>query len=366
MRIAILHDTFMYKGGAERLVLLAAKALKADVITAWRNPESFDPAEFGLQGRFVELGKPRANKWLRQASLRNRMRRKTHCLRSYDVVVFSGDCLDAVRHLRPGALAVYYCHTPPRYLFDQAEAYEKKVPKWLRAAYRATTADLRESWLGHLARMKIVITNSINTAQRLKNFSGRESVIIHPPVDSEFFSPDTTVPKGNYYVSFARLASVKRVDSVVRAFSKMPHKNLVLTYGQNDPQKEEILRLAQGISNITTKTDVSDQQLRTLIRGATANVYVPRDEDFGMNPIESMACGIPVIGVAEGGILETITHQKTGLLLPADFSEKDLCDAVQKLDQKTADSMAAACRQAAMEFSYPVFVHKLKTALKIN
>jgi glycosyltransferase involved in cell wall biosynthesis len=58
------------------------------------------------------------------------------------------------------------------------------------------------------------------------------------------------------------------------------------------------------------KESPSDEELRTLIRGAKATIYVPVDEDFGMSPVESMACGTPVIGVDDGGLKESIIRWK--------------------------------------------------------
>ena len=362
MKIAILHDTFMYKGGAERLVLLAARALDADVITAWRNPESFDPADWGLEGRFFTLGNPPRGRWGRQAGLRRRTRWGAKRLREYDAVLFSGDCLDAARHLRPEAKAAYYCHTPPRHLFDQAAAYEKKVPRWLRGAYRAVAAGLRASWLESLARIPAVMANSTNTAGRLRAFAGRDAAVVHPPVDTDFFTPDAETAKGGYYVSFARLADAKHVDAVVRAFALAPELRLVLVHGRADPQKDAVLALAAGLPNVTALTDVDDARLRELIRGATADVYVPRDEDFGMNPVEAMACGVPVVGVAEGGLLETVEDGRTGILMRPDFEPADLAAALRRLDQKTADGMAAACRESALRFSYERFAAALRKA----
>lgn len=94
----------------------------------------------------------------------------------------------------------------------------------------------------------------------------------------------------SYYISWARLSPPKRVDMIVEAFLEMPDKNLVFTYGKNDPMKDEILDKIRGRDNIFAIQSPDDNMLLSLIRGATASIYIPIDEDFGMSPVESMAC----------------------------------------------------------------------------
>lgn len=139
------------------------------------------------------------------------------------------------------------------------------------------------------------------------HFTGFPSEIIYPPTDTAFFQPKNTsenlqIPfsSKDYFYSWARLSPPKRVDIIVEAFIKMPEKNLVLSYGKNDPMKDEILQKIQGKKNIFAIEAPSDDILLGLIRGAIASIYIPVDEDFGMSPVESMACGTPVIGVNEG------------------------------------------------------------------
>lgn len=90
------------------------------------------------------------------------------------------------------------------------------------------------------------------------------------------------------------------MDLVVRAFQDMPDKNLVFTYGANDPEKRRILAMCEGHTNIFPIPAPRDDEFISLVAGATANIYIPVDEDFGMSPVESMSCGVPVIGVREG------------------------------------------------------------------
>lgn len=104
---------------------------------------------------------------------------------------------------------------------------------------------------------------------------------------------------GTYFLSFARLSAIKRVDRIVSAFQRMPTERLILTYGANDPEKTKIQNMIKDCPHIMMVQSPSDLELRALIQDARATIYVPVDEDFGMSPLESMSCGTPVIGVNE-------------------------------------------------------------------
>ena len=180
------------------------------------------------------------------------------------------------------------------------------------------------------------------------------------------FHQGTILPAANselpheYYLSFSRLSPPKRVDMVVDAFLKMPDKNLVFTYGKNDPQKDEIIEKCKNAKNIFPIPAPSNAEFIRLVQGAIANIYIPVDEDFGMSPVESMACGVPVIGVDEGGLRETVIEGKTGFLLPAKITVKDVMDGVQKMTPNLAHSMREACVRRAEDFSLDTFIKNLK------
>ena len=135
----------------------------------------------------------------------------------YDTIVLSGDCLSAIEHFQ-GKKILYYCHTIPRYLFDQREEYEKKVPKIMLYVYQFMTARFKKAYLRDLSKINNLLTNSKNTQKRIKYFTGRDADILYPPVDTAFFCPDTTSGIKTYFLSFARLSSIKRVDRIVTAF----------------------------------------------------------------------------------------------------------------------------------------------------
>ena len=161
-----------------------------------------------------------------------------------------------------------------------------------------------KKYIEFLDKIDQIFTNSQNTHDRLLYFCGKNSEILYPPTDTTRFSPadaKNTLPNlpENYYLSFSRLSPPKRVGLVVDAFLQMPDKNLVFTYGKNDPLKEEILEKCQHAKSIFPIPAPNDDDFIRLVQNAIANIYIPIDEDFGMSPVESMACGVPVIGVNE-------------------------------------------------------------------
>lgn len=106
----------------------------------------------------------------------------------YDAIIMSGDCLDAVSHFSDKKI-IYYCHTVPRYLFDQREQYEQKVPKIILPLYRFLCHRFRLGYLRNLDQVSVLLTNSRNTQKRIRDFTGKEATILYPPVDTEFFLP---------------------------------------------------------------------------------------------------------------------------------------------------------------------------------
>lgn len=188
-----------------------------------------------------------------------------HIADDYDTVIMSGDCLSAVGHFE-GKKVIYYCHTIPRYLFDQREEYEKKVPKIMLYIYQFMTSRFKKAYLNDLSKIKTLLTNSKNTQKRIKYFTGRDADILYPPVDTDFFCPDGLSQKKDYFLSFARLSSIKRVDRIVEAFQKLSNEKLIITYGKNDPEKTKITQMIQGYTNIEMILSPDDTRLRELIR----------------------------------------------------------------------------------------------------
>lgn len=115
------------------------------------------------------------------------------------------------------------------------------------------------------------------------------------------------------------------------------------------------MTLAKGYENITFLTLKDNNELPHYIARAIATLFIARNEDFGMVALESMACGVPVIGVDEGGIRETVIDGKTGILLSPEATKEELITAIRKLDPETARIMKDTCIERAQEFSLKNF-----------
>ena len=174
---------------------LMAKSLGADLIAGFFSEGSFDPRALGFEGRMIALGKPVFAKGIRHLILKWRFFWEASILRDYDIVIFSGDCLGATSHVSKDAKKIYYCHTPPRYLYDFREQYLANLSWYIRPIFRLVFWFFSHLYESHLSEFDHIISNSQNVQKRLLDFTGVASEIIYPPTDTTFFAPgESTLP----------------------------------------------------------------------------------------------------------------------------------------------------------------------------
>lgn len=357
-KIIILHDYFLYKGGGERLIITMAKRLGADIATAFIAEDAFDPREYGINTR--QLYKER--RWskipgFRYTQVNLAFLFKTRFLKNYDIVIYSGDCFNAIFNAR-GKKNIAYMHTPPRHLYDSYKDRLKSygILKKLIFIPYAWFNRIRFEFL--TKKLDLIITNSQTVQDRIKKYLKLDSVIAYPPCDTTKFK---FIEQGDYFFSWARLYPAKRVDMIVKAFAQMPDKKLIV--GSGGPELENLKKLAVGHENIKILGWISDEQLFDLLGKSLATIYIPVREDFGMSPVESMSAGKPVIGVDEGGLRESIIHDKTGILLKPDFTIDDIINAVQSMTAEQVASMKSICENRALDFTEDKFIDKIKEYL---
>ncbi|NJB68669.1 glycosyltransferase involved in cell wall biosynthesis [Desulfobaculum xiamenense] len=350
----VIHDAFRFPGGGERVATHVAKRFGARIVTSHMEHSAFPAGYFdGLDITDLDA--------LRRSPIKARLSRTLTLGNAFAHMpqtsapwtLFSGT-ICPLAHARVDGRRILYCHTPPRMLYDLHEATLAALPPWQRPWLRLVTRIFRSAYERAMAEMDVVIANSATVQERLRRYLGIESEIIHPPCPTQSFR---FIAQDGFYLSCARLDPLKRVDVIVRAFASMPERRLVVTSG--GPQLPALKALAQGAPNIEFTGFVGERRLQELVGSCIAAIYIPRDEDFGMSPVECMAAGKPVIGVNEGGLRETVVHGKTGLLLPPSPAPDDVVRAVDALAPAQALAMRDSCERRASRFSTAAFDERL-------
>jgi glycosyltransferase involved in cell wall biosynthesis len=220
---------------------------------------------------------------------------------------------------------------------------------------------VKKSFLNSIQYVDHFLCNSNNVKERIRAYTGKEATVVYPPVEVESYK---YISQGDYYLSTARLEDHKRVELIIKAFMKMPDKKLVVASGGS--QENMLKKLAKGFNNITFTGWIDKEQLVDIMGRCIASVYIPIDEDFGISPVESMAAGKPVIGVNEGGLKETIIHEKTGLLISGEVTLDKVIKSVQIMDAQYAYTLKQRCIERAQKFNTNTFVESISHFLKID
>lgn len=368
-KIAIFYAFFKCRGGAEKLIFALRNHLQADLWVGAVDFDEFNPSKtdsfsrelFNPDHRLEYLHKDgKIPGLLHLKRFWNfRFNRKIKELKKYDLVIFSGNVFFAQR-LVQGPKKVNYCHTPPRPFTDQLESKARKLPFFLRPLYRFLAKIIQSEYRKDLEAMDLVLTNSKNIQGRLESYFNLNSTPIYPPTDTGKFQYRST---GNYFLSHSRLEDMKRIRLIVEAFARMPDKKLVIcsTGPLEGWVKEQIA--TRNLHNITFEGLVSNERLEELVGNCLTGIVIPVDEDAGIVQCELMAAGKPVIGVAEGGIKETVVDGKTGFLIPANPKVEDLIEVVEGLTPGKAKSMKDDCIKYAKQFDSSVFFEKIDREL---
>jgi glycosyltransferase involved in cell wall biosynthesis len=208
-------------------------------------------------------------------------------------------------------------------------------------------------------RFDVNIANSQNIANRLLRYADlKADAIIWPPIATDKFQ---WIKQGDYFLSWGRVDEAKRIDVIVEAFKKMPEQKLIVA--SSGPCFERVQKLAEGYKNIEMLGYVPDEKLRELVGSCRAAIYIPMDEDAGMTQLEANAAGKPVLGVAEGGLLETIEDGETGILIRSNPNADNVSKAVQKMSAEWCLSKRSLCEVQARKYGKEVFVEKIRELL---
>ena len=274
-------------------------------------------------------------------------------LSGYPLVLSSSHLVAKGVLTSPDQCHLSYVHTPVRYAWDQMHAYLRQsalARRGLSPLIRWQLHRLRQWDVLSAQRPDALIANSRFTAARIRRYWGRSATVVHPPVAVERFRWDQ--PRDDVYLCLCRLVPYKRVDLVVQAFNATGLPLVVIGDG---PERQRLAALAGA--NVQLLGRLPQQEVNSWLARCRAYVYAGL-EDFGIAPVEAMASGAPVIGLGQGGLLDSVRcistgcAQPTGLLF-ADQTPAALVAALERFEQQRLWTQlpAESLRQWAERFS---------------
>ncbi len=265
-------------------------------------------------------------------------------LDEFDLVISTSHCA-AKSVVVPGhAVHICYCHSPMRYAWDQFDSYfgPDQVGRWRSRLLRRVLARLARWDAATATRVDRFVANSIYVADRIRRYYNREATVVYPPVDTEFYHPDPARRPEPFFLIVSAMVPYKRLDVAIRACRRAGARLTIVGRG---PEERRLRAMADDA--VEFRGWLADEEIRDLYQRCTA-VLMPGVEDFGIVPVEAMACGRPVVALASGGAIESVVHGETGILVHDD-SVDAFADAIAEVSAKAFDP--AVIRRQAERFS---------------
>lgn len=357
MKVAIVHDWLTNYGGAER-VLQAICSLFPDapiytVVYDKKKMEKYFKGKtiytsyiqkipFGIKKytTYLPLLPGAVERW---------------DLTEYDLIISSSTCCAKGVLTRADAVHICYCATPMRYAWDFYFKYMENSGKIKKMLIHLFMKNIRIWDVISANRVDKFVANSKNVANRIRKHYRRDSHVIYPFADTEFYTPGGE--DKDYFLVVSRLVEYKRVDIAVKAFSEL---NLPLVVVGEGRELENLKKIAG--SSIKFAGWCTNEEIRDYYRGCRAFIF-PGEEDFGITPVEAQCCGRPVIAYGKGGALETVKNNETGIFFD-EQSTDSLKAAVKQFETMTFDK--TVIRENAMNFSKEKFLADLESFVKEN
>jgi glycosyltransferase involved in cell wall biosynthesis len=351
MRVALVHDDLVQWGGAERVLLGISEIFPdAPIFTSVIDTSNKILAE-KLRHKNIKtsfLQKIPGWKNLYKAMLPlYPIAFEQFDFSGYDLVISQTTRFAKAVITKPNTLHICYCHTPPRFLWNNPGKPHPILDFYL--------SKLREYDFVTAKRVDYYIAGSANAKKRIKKNYGINSKVIYPFVDLDRYKGIETFD-GEFFLVVSRLNKYKGIDKAIEACSilNLPLKIVGIGPEMNNLKK---LCLRTGRENIEFLGFLNDNELDNVMAGCRA-LIIPGIEDFGLVSLEAQALGKPVIAFKKGGVLETILEGKSGIFFE---NQNTLLEILRKISIKNFGTyMAKDCRENADKFGKAIFNSRFK------
>jgi glycosyltransferase involved in cell wall biosynthesis len=278
-----------------------------------------------------------------------------------DLVVSFSHCVAKAARAPRGVPHVCYCFTPMRYAWHQRDAYFGGRVAGLKARALALLLRRLRDWDRRTAAgVSHFIAISQTVRRRIAECYGRDSTVIYPPVDTDFYCP-AALPREDFYLAVSAFAPYKRLDLAIAACNRLGRRLVIIGSGQDEAR----LKALAG-PTVRLLGWQPDEVIRDHLRRCRALLF-PGEEDFGIVPVEAQACGAPVLALGCGGATETVVppgsgREPTGLWF-AEPTRDCLAEAILAFEARRTDFNPAAARRQALRFNAHRYRDELLTFL---
>ncbi|MEK7504234.1 MAG: glycosyltransferase [Patescibacteria group bacterium] len=358
MKIALVHDYLKEIGGAER-VLMAFQEMfpEAPIYTAYKFPKYW--GEFKINNVIESWGRflPFLPKFISYYTILSPFFFKSFDLSEYDLVIVSqtGGYFPNGVKIGPKTKLITYCHTPPRFLYGYETATKERNKWYWRPISAIANHILLMIDFQFAQRPHLFIANSKNVAARIKKFYRRDSVVVYPPIEMANVQYPMLNKGKDYYLIVSRIVGTKNIDLAVETANKYGFKLKVA----GRPIGKTGSEIAARIKGPTVEYlgEVSDQTRAKLFSEARGFLALESDADFGMSTLEPMAYGTPAIAFRNGGYLEAVVENKSGVFFD-ELTPEAIQNAVKEFEKIKWDRKFMV--KHAQKFSKENFVKKMK------
>jgi glycosyltransferase involved in cell wall biosynthesis len=359
-KVAIVCDWLTGIGGAERVVLEIHKLYpEAPIYTSQYDPARIDWFEDAdVRPSWLQTLPKSLKKFL---PLLRAWTFSRLDLSEYDLIISSSGAEAKDVKRRPGAVHISYIHSPTHYYWVRHEEYLKRpgFPRgfnWLaKLGLKILVGPLRRWDLKAAQRPDYILTNSNHSQEMIKRFYKRDSIVVHPPVETDRFKITGKPPLRHGFIVAGRQTPYKRFDLAIEACNQLKVPLIVIGDG---PDHRRLEKLAGR--SVTFLSELNDHDIVEHFQSALGFI-MPNMDDFGIVAVEAMAAGTPVIAYKKGGALDYVVPGKTGLFFEQQ-TVGNLRNTLGAAMNKNFDYEAIA--QRAQQFSVANFQKNLQKAIE--